>query len=80
MPEQKAVARLSNDLTDARLDIRDYEMSDTRAEQLRHSKQAVARLEKVRKAILALSEYNVFTAVDVAQLSAQLEQISENVR
>lgn len=78
--ERVVVTALKNNLTDAKLDIRDYEFSDTRAEQLRHSKQAIKRLGKIRTGILAASEYNVFNAVDVAQFSAQLEQIIEQVR
>jgi hypothetical protein len=70
---------LKNDLIDARLDIRDYELSETREDQLRRARDANKRLERIRKSILAASEYNVFNAVDVAQLTAQLEQIIENL-
>ena len=78
--EQKLVSGLKRDIVDARLDIRDYELSETRSEQLKNAVAAHKRLEHIRKGILAASEYDVFTAVDVAQLTAQLEQISENVR
>jgi len=78
--EQKIIETLRRNVTDVRLDIRDYELSETREEQLKKAKEAKKRLEQVRKGILAASEYNVFTAIDVAQLTAQLEQISENVR
>lgn len=78
--ERAVVTKLKNDLIDAKLDIRDFEFSDTRAEQQQHGKQAVKRLESIRAGILAASEYNVFNAVDVAQLSAQVEQIIDEVR
>lgn len=78
--ERKIVKSLKSDLTDVRLDIRDYEVADTLAEQTRHGKQACMRLERVRKAILAASEYNIFSAVDVALYTAQLEQIVESIR
>lgn len=78
--EQRLVNGLKHDIVDARLDIRDYELSETRDEQLHKAREAKKRLERIRKGILATSEYNVFSAVDVAQLTAQLEQISENVR
>ena len=78
--EKVVVTALKNNLTDAKLDIRDYEYSDTRAEQLRYSKQAIERLGKIRAGILAASEYNVFNAADVAQFSAQLEQIIDQVQ
>ena len=77
--ERAAVTALKNDLTDARLDIRDYEFSETRAEQLKLAKQARTSLGKIRADILHASEYNIFNAVDVAQFTAQLEQIIETI-
>ena len=74
---QKLVNSLKQEIVDARLDVRDYELSETREEQLAKAKEARRRLERIRKNILAASEYDVFGAVDVAQLSAQLEQIRE---
>jgi hypothetical protein len=78
--ERKIVKTLKNDLVDVRLDIRDYELSETRAEQLAKARDSRRRLEKVRKGILTASEYNVFNAVDVAQFTAQLEQIMDNIQ
>lgn len=78
--ERKIVKSLKSDLTDVRLDIRDYEVADTLVEQTRLGKQAQKRLEKIRKEILAASEYNVFNAVDVALYTAQLEQIVDEVK
>jgi hypothetical protein len=77
--ERAAVTALKNDLTDARLDIRDYEFSETRAEQLKLAKQARESLGRIRAGILVASEYNIFNAVDVAQFTAQLEQIVESI-
>ncbi|HEX7368148.1 MAG TPA: hypothetical protein VF261_00645 [Candidatus Saccharimonadales bacterium] len=79
-PECKVVQALKNELVDTRLDIRDYELSETREEQLKKARDAKRRLEHVRALILAASEYNVFGAADVAQLAAWVEHISENVR
>lgn len=78
--ERKLITGLKNELIDARLDIRDYELSETRAEQLEKAGEAKQRLERVRKMILGLSEYNVFSSIDVAQRTAELEQISEELR
>jgi len=78
--EQKIIEALRQNVVDARLDIRDYELSETRAGQLQKAEEARQRLEHVRKGVLAASEYNVFSATDVAHLSAQLEQIIENIR
>lgn len=78
--EAKLVNTLKREVVDARLDIRDYELSETRDEQLECAKVAKKRLEHVRKNILAASEHNIFGAADVAQLSARLEQIIGNLR
>ena len=78
--ERKLVLGMKQELIDARLDIRDYELSETRAEQLTKAGDSKERLDRIRQQILSASEYNVFGAADVAQLTAQLEQISDNVR
>lgn len=77
--ERKVVTGLKQELVDARLDIRDYELSETRAQQLKNAKAAKNRIKDIQKAVLAASEYNVFGAADVAQLSAQLEHIQERL-
>lgn len=76
---RKLVTDLRRQLTDARLDVRDYELSETRAEQLKCARTARKRLDQVRKDILLASEQDIFGPVDVAQLTAQLEQIIERV-
>jgi hypothetical protein len=77
--ERRSIRLLKNSLVDARLDIREYELSETREEQLRCAKLAKKRLEHVRTYILLASEYNIFGAVDVAQLTANVERISERL-
>jgi len=72
--EKKALASVRRLATDARLDIRDYELSETRDEQLRKAAAAKKRLEKLEKAILAAG--TSFGPADVAQLDAQLQQIA----
>ena len=73
--ERRIVTELRRDIVDARLDVRDYELSETRDEQLMKAKVAAERLEQVRKHILAASEVNIFSAIDVAQLTAIIEHI-----
>lgn len=73
--EKKALASLRRLSTDARLDIRDYELSETREEQLKCARAAKRRLDKLQKAIIAAGPA-VFGPADVAQVSAQLEQIT----
>ena len=77
--ERKIVIDLRQQLTEARLDTRDYELSETRDEQLANAKTAKRRLSKVRKDILTASEYNIFSSIDVAHLTANIEQIIERL-
>jgi hypothetical protein len=72
--EKKAIASIRRLAADARLDIRDYELSETREEQLKKMHAAQKRLARLQASILAAGP--VFGAADVAQLSAQLEQIN----
>lgn len=77
--EQKTVALLKRELTDARLDVRDYELSETRVEQLGKAQEARQRLNHVRRLILSASEFDIFGPVDVAQLTAQVELIDSRL-
>jgi hypothetical protein len=72
--EKKAVASLRRLSADARLDIRDYELSETRSEQIAKAIEARKRLEKLQRNLLAAG--NVFGPADIAQLDAQLAQIN----
>jgi hypothetical protein len=78
-PALRVTHSLKKRLIEARLDVRDYELSETREEQLRGASRGKRRLEEVRKDILAASEYDIFSPVDVAQITAQLEIISEQL-
>jgi hypothetical protein len=71
--EKKTLAGLRRLMTDVRLDIRDYELSETRDEQIKCRQAAKKRLGELQKAILAVSA--AFSPADVAQVSARLEQI-----
>ena len=73
--EKSTIEQLQRLLTDAKLDVRDYEFADTRAEQLQLAGVAREHLEQVEKSILKASEYNIFSAVDVAAISASLQHI-----
>lgn len=76
--EKKNVTNLRRLAVDCRLDIRDYELSETREDQLRCAKTAKKQLTKLREAILAVG--SLFGPADVAQITAQLEQIENWVR
>jgi hypothetical protein len=75
MQQRDLVTKLKHQLVDAKLDTRDYEYAETRAEQLEHAKAGKKRLRGLLQSILKASEYNLFGAVDVAQLSARIEQL-----
>ena len=75
-----AIARLGQALIDSRVYSRDYEVSETRDEQLANSKKAGKYLEQARQAILKASEYDVFGAVDVAQMTAQIDQAKAELK
>lgn len=75
--EKKALSSLKRLSGDARIDIRDYELSETREEQLVKAKDARRRLGRLKSNIVAASM--VFGAADVAQLDAQLDQIMGNI-
>ncbi len=76
--EKRAVSTLRRLAADARLDTRDYELSETRQEQLTCAAAAQKRLEKLRRAILAAGD--AFGPADVAQLGAQCSYIANLVR
>lgn len=76
--EKKALASVRRLAVDARLDIRDYELSETRAEQLKCAAAGKRRLGKLQAAILAVGQ--VFGPADVAHVTAALEQITENLQ
>jgi hypothetical protein len=78
-PATRVTQSLKKRLIEARLDVRDYELSETREEQLTAANKGKRSLEKVRKDILVASEYDIFNPVDVAQITAQLEIISEQL-
>jgi len=78
--KQKAVlAELEQDLLDARKYTSAYELSETREEQLNNAKTAKHWLNKARRCILTASEHDIFSAVDVASLSAQIETVKEKL-
>ncbi|MFA5004254.1 MAG: hypothetical protein WC498_03210 [Candidatus Saccharimonadales bacterium] len=76
---RRVVLNIKRLMVDTRLDIRDYELSETREEQLKYAHEGKKRLEQFRRSILTASEYNIFSAIDVAQLTAELDQIREDL-
>jgi hypothetical protein len=77
---RELIANLQQNLVDARIYTNAYGLSETREEQLSNAKAAKSWLVKARKCILSASEYNIFGAIDVAHLSAQIEGIIERLK
>lgn len=63
--------------------LKDYELSGLNLDVMAQAKlqpQAIKSLERLRTDLLKASEYEVVGAVDVAQLSAQLDELIDGLR
>lgn len=78
--QREVVANLRQVLVDAAIYTNAFELSETPDEAKDNAKQAKKWLTRARKNILVLSEHNIFSAIDVAQLSAQIETIREDLK
>ncbi|HEU5005019.1 MAG TPA: hypothetical protein VFT49_02965 [Candidatus Saccharimonadales bacterium] len=76
---RELLSDLQQDLVDARIYSNAYELSETREDQLDNAKRAKSWLNKAKKCILTASEHNIFEAIDVAHLSANIEQIIDKL-
>lgn len=80
---RKAIEATRRQVQAAQAVAKDYEFSeseeDTRA-QLRLLPKTVKSLEQLRACILKASEYDLLGAVDVAQLSAELDALIDRLR
>ena len=77
---RKAVVDLRQNLANARIYAADYELSEMRDEQLDNAKKAKGYLETARTQILRASEFDVFGPVDVAHLTAQIDQLKSDLK
>jgi activator of HSP90 ATPase len=77
---RKAVAELRQNLADAKIYAQDYELSEMRDEQLDNANKAKKWLEQARQQILRASEFDVFGPIDVAHLTAQIEQVKADLK
>jgi hypothetical protein len=78
--ERGILSKIQQNLNDARIYSGDYELSETREEQLANAKTAKKWLEQSRKNILIASESNFFSAIEVAHLTAQIDQIISELK
>lgn len=77
---RKVVQAVSKNLEIARKFLHDYESEEDARKQATILPQGIERLENLRKNILDASQYNIFGPVDVAQISANLDQLIERLR
>jgi glyoxylate carboligase len=78
--ERKILEDLQQNLNDSRIYVTDYELSETREEQAKNAKFAKKWLNQAQKNILSASEFNIFDAIDVAHLSAQIDQVKDGLK
>jgi len=74
------ITDMQQELADAKAYAGHYELSEMRDEQLDNAKTAKKFLRKVQAKVLKASEHNIFSAVDVAHLSAQIDQIQKELK
>lgn len=77
--EQQTLILLKNTLVDARLDVQDYELAETREFQLGNAKDAKHRLTIIQE-IISENSLQTFGPVDVAHLLAQIGQITDRLK
>jgi hypothetical protein len=77
---RKVLADLGQVLIDSRIYARDYELSETRQEQFDNADRGKHYLEKARKDILIASEEDVFGAIDVAYMTAVIDQVISKLK
>ena len=66
---------MRRETNEVRLDLRDYESSETKPAQDKFAKEASKKLKNIGSILLTASTYNIFSAIDVALISAKIEQI-----
>lgn len=79
-PVRRLITGILRDLTDVRLDIRDFEFADSLASQRKAGQAALRRLEKLHKAVLVSSEHGLLGAADVAEYSSRIDALTEDLR
>src|SRR5258708_7806176 len=75
-----AIGELRRSLAEAKIYSQDYELSEMREEQQDNAKKARKWLSAAHRQILLASEFNVFDAIDVAHLTAQIDQVKADLK
>ncbi|HKU19194.1 MAG TPA: hypothetical protein VJP80_08085 [Candidatus Saccharimonadales bacterium] len=78
--EQELLKTLKRLATDIRLDIRDYGLAETRAEQTQMAEEMTRRLAALEQLVAKAGELSMLSPVDVAHLSALTQQLVADLR
>lgn len=76
--QRETVKRIRLACNEIKLDIRDYEYAETRADQEKWLKIGVHNIKALETSMLQLTD--IFGPADVAELSAQLQMIQSNMK
>jgi hypothetical protein len=77
--EREILVSIKRQVADIRLDIRDYGMAETKAEQDKAAKELHTRLKDFEATAVQAGGQGLFGAVDVAHLSAVTQQLMSNL-
>ena len=81
---EPSVVRLINEMAgamvDSRLSVRDYESARGKEERDRYRDESNTYLGVVRERMLAASQYDLFSAIEIAHFSALLDQLIEELQ
>jgi hypothetical protein len=77
---RRAVREIRQTMAQARKALRDYEREEDARVQARLLPETFMGLEQVRRNILDASQYDVFSAIDIAHLSAKIDQLMDRLR
>lgn len=76
--EREVIMKLKTALSEIRLDIRDYEYAQTRAEQTKWSKHGRHNLRALNALVLMLAQ--VFGPADVASIGARIDSLQNGLQ
>jgi hypothetical protein len=76
---RNALAELRQNLIDIRIYTNAYDFSEMREEQLENATAARKWLDSAHQQILKTSEIDIFSPIDVAQLTAQIDKMKEDL-
>ena len=77
---RRAVREIRQTMVQARKALRDYEREEDARLQASLLPESITGLEQVRHNILDASQYDVFSAIDVAHVTATIDQLIDRLR